>query len=660
MSRRTFLWTCGRRFVLRPALAAVALLLLAGAFVLRVGAVDSPNPSLEEFNSNSVSAFAEAEIPPAMRDGKIPGAVFVAVCDDRVICEKAYGVADLKSGEPVSTDQTLFRVASLSKILTAASALQLVQTHRLDLHRNVNHYLTRFHIAPAFGKPVTLANLLTHSGGFDDCNFGYAARSAADRLSLRRYLVTYQPARVRPPGQFSVYDNYGFALAGYLVQKASGMPFADYVRKTILAPLGMAHSSFSPGTALRRHLATGYWLDGDTPRACRRSHVNITPAAGLCTTASDMSDLLSALLANRSPAGSNIFPASVIQGLETRQFFSNPDVPGRCYGFNRITIAGRRALRQTGQWPGFNSVLLLFPNQHCGLFLAYNLCDYLRLEQRVTRQFTEKFIPPDLNTDVLHEMPAPPAESSFEPLLGVYLSARAPHEAPELGYPREIEVARSPDGNLEINGRPYHEIQPLVFGRLEAGDPAAAPSGRRVTFRLGRDGQATHLITESGAYRRAAWMESARGRLLLMSAVTIVFISALVLWPVMALLWPFFSNVPVKPTAPTSWLANFSLAARGTAFAACALALWFELAFALAEWRLKPFADFYGFPAPVEHLLWVLPVLLVCTATVALFSVVAWCRRFWHPAHRLHYTLLPAALGLFIYIFYTRHLLFVG
>jgi CubicO group peptidase (beta-lactamase class C family) len=624
-------------------------------------AADLPKPAIQDLSPASVDAFAEAQIPPAMRDGKIPGAVFVVVHGGQVIADKAYGVANLETRQPVSTSQTLFRVASISKILTAASALELVRAHRLDLHRNVNRYLTRFHIASAFGQPVTLFNLLTHSSGFDDCEFGYAARSAADKLSLRDYLMRYQPARVRPPGRFSVYDNYGFSLAGYLVQKVSGIPFANYVREQILDPLDMAHSSFSPDAALRKRLATGYWLDGETPRASGQTCVNIMPAAGFCTTASDMSDFLVALLTDRRPDGSKLFPASVIQGLETRQFAANPDLPGRCYGFNRISLDGRQALRQPGQWPGFNSVLLLFPKQRCGLFLAYNLCDDLRMEQRISRQFVEDFIPPALATGAPEEKPASPGADAFTPLLGAYLSARAPHDAPELGFPHEVEVSRLPDGNLAIDRQPYREIEPLVFGKIEAGDLVSRPDGRRAAFCLGPDGQPAYLITQNGAYRRATWLESESGRLFFLRTVSMVFLSAVVLWPIMALIRFLLASGTQQPAAsPHRPLANLSLAARGTAFAACALALWFEMSFALAELRLKPFADFYGFPTPVKHLLWALPVLLVFTVALILFSAIAWRKRLWHPVHRLHYTLLPVAMGLFLYAFYARHLLFIS
>jgi CubicO group peptidase (beta-lactamase class C family) len=614
-------------------------------------------PPLRELklNASSVAAFADRELPAALHAGKIPGAVFVVVRGDQVLCAKAYGVADLKTGRPVSVEQTLFRAASISKILTAAAALQLVHAHKLRLHQDVNDYLKHFHIAPAFGAPVTLFNLLTHSSGFDECQFGYAARTAAEKLSLRDYLTRFQPARVRPPGLFSVYDNYGFTLAGYLVQRAAGVPFADYVRRQLLAPLDMDHSSFSPGTRLRQRLATGYWLDAGTPRPYRQHYINITPAAGLCTTAADMSDFLVALLADRRPDGAKMFPAGILQELQTAQFVARPDVSERCYGFNQITLAGRSALRQPGQWPGFNSLLLLFPQKKCGLFLAYNLCDYERLDHRLSRQFAETFIPPD--APALAPEAAPPAgatPSDLAALAGCYLSSRSAHESPALNFPREIEVSPGPAGSLEINGQCYRELAPLEFAKGETHDSPAGGAGPRLAFYQAGDGEITHLITESGTYRRASWLEGRQGRRFLLSLVTAVFVSAILLWPLLFLLRQISSGPNPQPAS------HLARAACGMALAACGLALWFEAAFALAESRLQPFADFYGLPPSIHALLWALPVLLALTIGLAVFGVVAWCRRWWHPVQRVHYTLVTAACALFLYFFFSRHLLFAG
>lgn len=637
--------------------AGTTLFLLAGQLALPAGAAELKNAFPPGINPISVSAFANAAIPSAMRSGKIPGAVFVVVRGDQVICEKAFGVADLKSRARVFPDLTLFRVASISKILTAASVLQLASAGRLDLQRNVNAYLSRIHIAQAFGEPVTTADLLTHSAGFDDCEFGYAARTAEDHLSLSKYLAQYEPVRVRPPGLFSVYDNYGYTLAGYLVQKVSGMPFAEFVQKQILDPLDMDHSSFRPDAVMRRQLATGYWLDGDAPYACRPNYINIVPAAGFCTTASDMADFLVALLANQRPDGERMFAPDVLRGLETRQFSAGPNMLGRCYGFERVCLADRTALRQIGQWPGFNSVLLLFPKWHCGVFLAYNLCDDEQLVRRVCRRFAEQFIPSDAEGDTATRVPTNVAIESLTPFIGSYLSERAPHDMPELEFAHEIDVAKSPAGELEIGGRLYRPIGPRSFVETAISGPGGTPGGRRVMF-LGGDG-ALHLITQDGAYRRVDWMDSAHGRLFLLRAATLVLLSVFVLWPIMEFM-RLTSNKPPQTIRPSRARVTFSLMARASAAAACALALWFEISFLIVQGQLRPFATFYGLPAPVQHMLWALPALTFFAAALAVFCIFAWWRSIWHPAHRIHYTLLVAALGIFLYAFCSMHLFAAG
>ena len=649
------LMSCGHSVRMRIARFALASVVMASFFL--PGLAESKAQSSAGLDPVSVSAFANTAIPRAMREGKIPGAAFVVVMGDRVICKKTFGVTDLKTRAPVSPDQTLFRVASISKILTAAAVLQLAHAHRLNLRRNVNFYLTRFHIAPAFGEPVTTADLLTHSAGFDDCQFGYAARTMAGQLSLADYLARYQPARVRPPGLISVYDNYGYALAGYLVQKISGMPFNDYVRNRIFDPLDMMRSSFRPGAALRRRLATGYWLDGDTPRAFRPDYVNITPAAGLCASASDMADFLVALLANRRPDGGQMFPPDVLRGLETRQFAAAPLATGRCYGFDRISLAGRRALRQTGNWPGFDSILLLFPAAHCGIFLVYNLCDNERMALSIGRQFTGQFVPPDVDSSANSSLVANSQMVSPLPFLGAYLSERTPHDTPELGFPREIEVAESAAGGLRIAGRTYRPIGPRTFEQIEPRSSSGIQVGRRVTF-VPESG-ALDLITQDGAYRRVNWADSTRGILFLLRLATWVFLSVVVIWPVMGF-FRFISRNAAQGAFPSvRTAATFSLAARAAAFAACALALWFEVSFLAVESRLGPFADFYGFPKPLKHLLWALPALMFFVVVLVSFCILAWRRRIWRLAHRLHYTLLVIALSLFLYAFCSLHLLSV-
>lgn len=101
---------------------------------------------------------------------------------------------------------------------------------------------------------------MTHTAGFEDRQLDITAATAEELVPLDVYLAAAMPARIAPPGTVTAYSNYGTALACYLVERASGEPFAQYVQRHILAPLGMEHSSFAqplPPT-LAAQLAVSY------------------------------------------------------------------------------------------------------------------------------------------------------------------------------------------------------------------------------------------------------------------------------------------------------------------------------------------------------------------------------------------------------------------
>ncbi len=202
--------------------------------------------------------FFDANLPGEMERRHAPGAIAVIVKDGQIVFEKGYGVSDLEKGTAVDPDKTLFRVASISKIITTFAALELVDQGKLDLNADINRYLKLFQIPSTFAKPVTLANLLTHTGGFDERQIGLTARLQAEQIPLGAYLQLRMPPRTVPPGEIYNYSNHGFALAGYLVESVANQPFADYVEDKVFQPLGMNHSSFDFMPSLLPNLATPY------------------------------------------------------------------------------------------------------------------------------------------------------------------------------------------------------------------------------------------------------------------------------------------------------------------------------------------------------------------------------------------------------------------
>ncbi|HET6326325.1 MAG TPA: serine hydrolase domain-containing protein, partial [Planctomycetaceae bacterium] len=155
-------------------------------------------------NAEDLEAFFDGALMVQLESKHIAGAVVAVVVGDKLVFSKGYGYADVETGRPVDPQTTLFRIASVSKLFTWTAVMQLVEEGKLDLDADVNVYLkgTGVQIPPAFGKPITLKNLLTHSAGFEDRPIGLFAHQPSDK-PLAESLKNDIPARVRPPGTLS-------------------------------------------------------------------------------------------------------------------------------------------------------------------------------------------------------------------------------------------------------------------------------------------------------------------------------------------------------------------------------------------------------------------------------------------------------------------------
>ena len=189
-----------------------------------------------------VEAWLDGYVPYALERGGVAGAVVVVVKDGKVLLQKGYGYADIATRKPVDPDTTLFRPGSVSKLFAWTAVMQLVEQGKLDLDRDVNTYLD-FAIPPYQGQPVTMRNLMTHTAGFEETAKYLIGAEPWAAPALDRYLKENLPERIFPAGKIPSYSNYGATLAGYIVQRVSGQPFADYIDQHIFAPLGMQHAT---------------------------------------------------------------------------------------------------------------------------------------------------------------------------------------------------------------------------------------------------------------------------------------------------------------------------------------------------------------------------------------------------------------------------------
>jgi CubicO group peptidase (beta-lactamase class C family) len=226
-----------------------------------------------------------------MRDLHVPGVSIAVIDHGRIAWARAYGVADVDSGRPV-TPATLFQAASISKPVAAVVAVK----SRIDLDADVNRFLRGWRVPdnpPTAQHPVTVRMLLSHTAGVSDDDLaGYPATASCPTLqqALEKAEIKWEP------GTRYSYSSRGYGVLQQVLVDATGRPFDALARATVLAPLGMRDSLFASTlpAALAPRAAQGHRLDG-TPVAGGWHCYPEQAAAGLWTTAADLARFAIAL-----------------------------------------------------------------------------------------------------------------------------------------------------------------------------------------------------------------------------------------------------------------------------------------------------------------------------------------------------------------------------
>jgi CubicO group peptidase (beta-lactamase class C family) len=335
----------------------------------------------------------------------VAGAVASVVHGGEIAASRGYGWADALALRPVDVEHTLFRIGSMSKLVTATAVMQLVERCQLDLDTDVNAYLRGSLAIPrTFPQPVTLKHLLTHTAGFEENQFGWMVkRSEADLVELGNNLAAHIPSRVRPPatdfaaGEASSYSSWAIALAGHIVALQSGMPFDDYVERNIFQPLGMTSSTFrEPLPAeLLPHVSRGHHRVNArlVPQDFEFFH-SVAPSGGMSTTAPDMARFM---LAHLPHAGRRrLLQPATVRSMQNRILSPHPRVNGAGLGFYEIHLNGRRALTHRGKTLCFAAKLVLFPDEDLGIFLATNTPVPATSMRAFLEGFMSKYLPADV------------------------------------------------------------------------------------------------------------------------------------------------------------------------------------------------------------------------------------------------------------------------
>jgi len=580
--------------------------------------------------------FFDANLPGEMERRHAPGAIAVIVKDGQIVFEKGYGVSDLEKGTAVDPDKTLFRVASISKIITTFAALELVDQGKLDLHADINRYLKLFQIPSTFAKPVTLANLLTHTGGFDERQIGLTARLHAEQIPLGAYLQLRMPPRTVPPGEIYNYSNHGFALAGYLVESAANQPFADYVEDKVFQPLGMNHSSFDFMPSLLPDLATPYTWKKDRYLRDPLDFPNVSPAVSLITTATDMGHFMTTILGQGRYQTRQILNPAIASLMLQQQFTHDPRIPGVTLGFYEALHGKERILIQNGEWSGVASLLVLIPRHNTGFFMAVNSeevgISYAMLEKFLKEYFPQPPLPPIA-------LPSDPNLLDASRFAGNYVMDHYPRKSIEklAELMRPAAVKATGPGTIQVETEDNGKIDCLATAPLLF---RAKDSAMQVAFRMGPDGKTDSFFVDHMAYRRLRWYEYPRLQLALFAGFGMLFGLAGLGWPIA----PFWFAREKNRNGTTAFLDRAQFWA--------GLAAWLNVIFLGGMAGCFYFRDELGYyfhmPKIMLGLLWIPPLTTALTPMIVYLAYLLWKRKEGSAWIRMQFNLLAVAAALFI------------
>ena len=430
-----------------------------------------PSTAPHALTADDLSTFFGGMLPYMLARGDIAGGTIVVVKGGTVLFAHGYGYADLGSRTPVSPATTLVRIGSVSKLFTCTAVMQLVEQGRLDLDRDINDYLD-FRIPARFGKPITLRELMTHTAGFEDTTRDLLPATPAG-VNLGKYLKAHVPARIFLPGRIVAYSNYGEGLAGYIVQRVSGEPFDEYVRRHILAPLDMRHSTFAQPLPARLAplLAKGYTAaSSGQPQPFELA--NPAPAGAMTASALDMANFMIAQLQDGRFGDTEILQPRTAERMHSLQYTAAPGLNGFDLGFYQENRNGQRIIGHGGDTVVFHSDLHLLLDADVGIFMAFNSAGkngaVNGVRSAIFRAFLDRYFP--------YRVPSPPtlasARSDAARVAGGYESSRRNQSALRFLYLlSQARVAALPDGTLTVSaltddaGNPLHwrEVGPLHY-----------------------------------------------------------------------------------------------------------------------------------------------------------------------------------------------------
>ncbi|MDZ7343882.1 MAG: beta-lactamase family protein, partial [candidate division KSB1 bacterium] len=359
----------------------------------------------------------ERLIAHEMQDKALPALSIALVDDESMVWAKGFGMAD-PDKKIAATAETVYRVGSVSKLFTDIAIMQLVESGELDLEAPVTHYLPEFQPQHSFGKPITLRQLMSHRSGlvreppvgnyFDDT----APTLGQTVTSLNSTTLVYEPeTRLK-------YSNAGIAVVGYVLERLKGKPFAKYLKRAVLEPLGMRKSAFEPAPEIIKDLAkASMWTYDGRLFEAPTFQLGMAPAGSMYSTVVDLGRFMTMLFKRGNSAGGRILQPASLEQMWRPQFAPPEQKSGFGIGFAISEFQGYRRVGHGGAIYGFATELATLPDAKLGVVAVTSMdvanavvdriADYaleLMLAKRHSQPLPEIDMPDTLNSQLARQL----------------------------------------------------------------------------------------------------------------------------------------------------------------------------------------------------------------------------------------------------------------
>jgi CubicO group peptidase (beta-lactamase class C family) len=414
-------------------------------------------PSFQQIRSEVVPIIEEE----MERTGTV--GLSVAVIDgNRIVWSEGFGWADKAKHIP-ATPETVYQLASISKVFTVLAAMKLAEQEQMDIDKPIQSYLPSFSMNTRFpnAEPITARNIMTHHSGIPSDYFKIDLTKPASQVTaaLKGEYVCF------PPNYVFSYSNPGIIVLGDTIAAITGKPYHQYVRETLLDPLGMRHSFFETEPERLETFAKSYEKGKEKSIL---PTIGILPAAGLYSNTLDLAKFVKMLFADGNSVEQQVFRKEILQETWRAQ---NEQIPldgtlrvglGWMLGDSSIRYAGTIAGHE-GHFNGYATNIAILPDHKLGVIILSNSSEAARLVSTIADDILQrtlavkKSIYPPVETAILtSKIPASkPSSADLAGYYGTHLGViQVTNNKKEL-------LARSPDLKVSLipRGNNYYSMQ---------------------------------------------------------------------------------------------------------------------------------------------------------------------------------------------------------